>query len=43
VSAFDPVIFLVVSVVLVVIAAAASYFPARRASRLDPTIALRSY
>ncbi|HKH49443.1 MAG TPA: ABC transporter permease [Thermoanaerobaculia bacterium] len=42
VSAFDPAIFAAVSVVLVAIAMAASYFPARRASRLDPTTALRS-
>ena len=38
----DPTTFVGVSVVLVVIALAASYIPARRAARVDPLQALRS-
>ncbi len=39
---FDPVAFLVGVIVLPATAAAASYIPARRASRIDPLEALRS-
>ena len=40
VSAFDGMTFLVVTVVLGLVAFLASYFPARRATRADPMIAL---
>lgn len=42
VSAFDPAIFLGVTLTLTVSALAASFFPAQRATRVDPLIALRS-
>ena len=41
VKATDPPTFAAIAVVFVVIAAIASWLPARRASRLDPTTALR--
>jgi len=37
----DPLTFMASSVVVVLVALAASFFPARRASRLDPMVALR--
>jgi len=42
VSATDPLTFLIVPLVLLTVAFAASWVPARRATRVDPTIALRS-
>ena len=37
----DPRIYLVVSVILLLVSESASWFPARRATRIDPVIALR--
>jgi ABC-type lipoprotein release transport system permease subunit len=41
VTGFDPVVFVCVPLLLLVIAAAASYIPARKAIRVDPAVALR--
>ena len=41
VDAADPVIYLAVSVTLLLVAEFASFLPARRATRIDPVIALR--
>jgi ABC-type antimicrobial peptide transport system permease subunit len=41
VSATDPTTFVAIALLLVVVALAASYIPARRAARIDPMAALR--
>jgi predicted permease len=42
VTATDPLTFLAMPMVLTMVAVAAGYLPARRASRIDPSIALRA-
>jgi putative ABC transport system permease protein len=38
----DPVVYIALSVILLLVAECASWFPARRATRIDPVIALRA-
>jgi len=42
VNAADPRVYIAVSVILLLVTECASWFPARRATRIDPAIALRS-
>jgi ABC-type antimicrobial peptide transport system permease subunit len=38
----DPLVYLALAVTLLFVAECASFFPARRATQIDPVIALRS-
>jgi putative ABC transport system permease protein len=42
ISAIDPVTFTVIPIILIAVAGMAVYLPARRASRVDPVVALRN-
>jgi predicted permease len=42
VNPMDPLVYIALSVTLLLVAEAASFFPARRATRIDPVIALRT-
>jgi putative ABC transport system permease protein len=42
IQSFDPAAFVIAVAILVVVALIASYIPARRASRVDPMVALRN-
>jgi len=41
IAATDPVVYFAVAIAVLAAASAAAYFPARRAARVDPTVALR--